>query len=129
MGGSKDKVSDSHKFIVRPSMKTCVCMSIETCMYVYETETARARVSVSVSTGYLSFGPMAQYVVHALKGLTHAEVTKTILFFQWVQNLGTPRYMCMIRTSHNQRAALRVEAQLVRLAHARERSQQRATVH
>ena len=79
--------------------------------------------------GYLSFGTMAQCVVHALKGLVcrarvtpasspashskqcsvltllrstraaapvllaHAEVTKNIVFFQWV-NLGNPRYSC-----------------------------------
>ena len=24
--------------------------------------------------------------------LAHAEVTKTLYFFQWVRNLGTPRY-------------------------------------
>jgi hypothetical protein len=29
--------------------------------------------------------------MHALKGLAHAKITKTFLiFFQWVQNLGTP---------------------------------------
>ncbi len=75
----------------------------------------------TVTTGYLSFGHMAQYVVHALEGLAcrarvtpasspaapassaqrsrrlrstlaatpvllaHAEVTKNIIFFQWVQ--------------------------------------------
>jgi hypothetical protein len=52
----------------------------------------------SDNAGYLSFGPIAQSVVHALKGLAcrtpvllaHVEVTRTILFFQWVQNLGTP---------------------------------------
>ena len=81
-----------------------------------------------VTAGCLSFHPMAQCVVHALKAwlaarvslrlarlprtassalrsrrlrstcaaapvlLAHAEVTKNILFVQWVQNLGTPRY-------------------------------------
>jgi hypothetical protein len=53
---------------------------------------------------YLSFHPMAQCVVHARSKawlaapvlLAHAEVTKNILFFQWVQNLGTPRYVCAL---------------------------------
>ena len=81
------------------------------------------------TAGCLSFGPMAQCIVHALKGLAcrarvtpasspashckqysaltspslhraaapvllaHAEVTENIIFFQWVQNLGTRRYV------------------------------------
>ena len=58
-----------------------------------------------LTAGYPSFGPMAQCVVHALKGLAcrapvllaHAEVTKNINCFQWVQNLGTPRYDVVLK--------------------------------
>ena len=51
-----------------------------------------------VTLGYLSFHPMAQCVVHVLKCLAcraPAEVTKNIIFFQSVQNLGTPA-VCII---------------------------------
>ncbi len=44
----------------------------------------------SASTvGYLSFGPMAQCVVHA--------ATKNLIFFRWFQNLGTPRYVSFVQ--------------------------------
>ncbi len=46
-------------------------------------------IAASVTTGYLSFGPMAQCVVHALRSQK-----KNIICFQWVQNLGTLRYSC-----------------------------------
>jgi hypothetical protein len=62
-------------------------------------------LSLCCFAGYLSFHPMAQCVVHALKGLacrapvllTHAEVTEYTIFFQWVQNLGTRWWCTMLR--------------------------------
>ena len=89
--------------------------------------------SATPTAGFLSFHPMAQCVVHALKGLAcRARVTpasspasvlsahvacapcarlrqsfsrtltsqKTLIFLQWVQNLGTPRYKHNANASH-----------------------------
>ena len=86
--------------------------------------------AICCTAGYLSFGPMAQCVVHALKGLacrarvtpasspaSHCKQCSALTspslhargcaspsrackghrkqnIFQWVQNLGTPRYLC-----------------------------------
>ncbi len=57
-------------------------------------------VGRATTTEYLSFGPMTQCVVHALKGLAchapgllaHDELTKNRILFSMGPNLGTPRY-------------------------------------
>ncbi len=64
---------------------------------VKRTGTAASVARSRATSGYLSFHPTAQCVVHALRGLacrtrpSRARCHKNVIFFQWVRNLGTWR--------------------------------------